>query len=249
MSNTNNNTVTRHILQSSGATVIAEIATLPICTIKTCFQNAKTKQSVTQICREIYSNHGIAGFYRASLPAIGSQVISTSLKWTLYQKLKEKNHLFQDINSAQARLTNGLLSGIIPTLITHPLDVAKVHWQMRSPFPGWRYAMRGYSKTLSKIAVGSVCYYPFYEYFKDVFAAQEQLSRNQKSLLSGICSGLASTLIVHPIDFLKTRHIYNQPLFLGWNPTAYYKGLTLNVCRVVPHFAITMFCIDVVFQQ
>lgn len=57
--------VRNQLISSSLATAIAELATLPICLVKTNYQN--TNQNIPWIIKQIYSREGITGFYRASL--------------------------------------------------------------------------------------------------------------------------------------------------------------------------------------
>jgi hypothetical protein len=141
------------------------------------------------------------------------------MKYTLYKELNKHcdNLVF-----------NGFLSGIITSLITHPIDYLKVHKQMFAQHDYNFY--RGYSKTFLKIGIGSSMFFPLNDMFKkryDVFTA---------SLLSAVIS----TLVMHPFDYMKTRQIYNLPFYQGLNIFKYYKGLSINLLRIVPHFCIVM---------
>ena len=73
LDNNNNNKIFRNIVYSSLATSIAELATLPICTIKTNYQNTHSN-SIINTAKSIYSRGGIKPFYAASVPAIFGQV-------------------------------------------------------------------------------------------------------------------------------------------------------------------------------
>ena len=67
----------KNIIYSSSATAVAEFLTLPICTIKTNFQNIhdmRVKPSILGVVKDIYRRGGIKPFYAASLPAIGGQI-------------------------------------------------------------------------------------------------------------------------------------------------------------------------------
>lgn len=55
----------KHVVESSLGTGVAEILTLPICTIKTNYQNTN-KVSILETISQIRSNYGIRGFYNAS---------------------------------------------------------------------------------------------------------------------------------------------------------------------------------------
>lgn len=100
---------------------------------------------------------------------------------------------------------------------------------------GFRLFYRGYSKTFTKSSIGSVCFFPLFDLFNTYI---------ENASLSAMCSAVISTSIMQPIDYMKTRHIYGQPFRSGWSLRPYFKGLTLNLARVVPHFVITMTLID-----
>jgi hypothetical protein len=219
---------------SAAATLIAEVATLPICTTKTCYQTSNSS-SITQVIRQIYKENGIYGFYRASIPAITSQMISTSSKYVLYRQFDKKMN----------RVSAGIFSGIISSLVTHPMDYFRIAMQTSNKWTtnvsndfntiGPRVLYRGYSKSFSKVVVGSALFFPLTDFFRDTF---------NSIILSSFMSSIISTTIMHPIDYLKTRHIKGLPLYNGLNPLPYYKGLSLNLMRIVPHFTITMSLID-----
>lgn len=219
-----------NIINSAIATTIAELITLPICTIKTNYQNSNSKSIITSI-KTLYKNGGVLIFYKASVPAISSQVFTISSKYFLYRWLNEKNYYYSN------KIINGMISGILVSVFTHPMDVIKIHWQMTKPIStsfrteGFGLLYRGYSKTIWKASVGSALYFPLYDYANEYF---------QKPLYAALFSAVISTIIIQPIDYLKTRHIYGQQLYQGLNPMIYYKGLTLNLMRVVPHFIIIM---------
>lgn len=214
-----------HVVACAVASSVAEIATLPICTLKTNLQN-KSQRDIPYILNSIYTKHGIRGFYNASLWAVSSQVFSTTSKYYLYRRLQE------DVPN---RFLAGGLSGLLASLLTHPLDVIKVHSQMHKSFckqlyqagPGIFY--RGYSKTLSKSTLGSILYLPLFDSFEE---------RLRNPLLSSLCSAVISCTLLQPIDYMKTRQVFGKDL--PSSPLMYFRGLSLNLLRVVPHFCITM---------
>lgn len=222
-------------------TIVAEAATAPICTVKTVYQNSiavggqKTvvNHKVNDIIKQIYHGNGIAGFYRSTFSAIGSQLISSGSKFVLYEHLKKRtNH----------PITAGLLTGILSSFFTHPIDAIKVHRQMNDPIIpkiktlGLHFFWRGYSKTLLKYSVGSVCFLPI----------KDMLTPKYGVLVASFLSAIISTTITQPFDYMKTRQIYGNSVNAGYNPLQYYKGLSLNLARVVPHFTITMVVVDMV---
>ena len=227
-----------HLLHSAIGTCIAELITLPICTVKTNYQNTNS-HSIIHTTKHIMTSHGLGHFWKASIPSISSQIISTSSKYFLYRTLQENKFI------SQYSFINGLVSGITSSILTHPFDYIKIHLQMSQSMSSILSDLkhtnsntivlsklyRGYSKTFSKVLCSSGFFFPLYDYFKHT---------TDNTFVASILSSVTSTLLMHPIDYLKTRHIYGKPLFSGWNPIHYYKGLSLNLLRIVPHFTIVM---------
>jgi hypothetical protein len=225
-----------NIIFSSVATAVAEFTTLPVCTIKTNYQNTNSI-SIISTTKDVYNRSGIRGFYAASFPAIAGQIFSTASKYTIYRYLDTQNDY-----PIKNKFLNGMTAGIISSLVTHPLDVIKIHVQMSTPFNneikkyGFGIFYRGYSKTFVKIAISSSLFFPLYDYFKEKII---------NPVFSAALSAGLTTVCMHPVDYLKTRHMAGLKLYNGINPLNYYKGLTLNLMRIVPHFIITMNMIEI----
>jgi hypothetical protein len=234
----------KNLVTSALATAVAEIATLPICTIKTQYQNGNESKSVVATVKHLYEHGGIRSFYRASFPAISSQMFTTSCKYTMYRALQASN-LRIGSNAYVNNVLHGCLSGVLSTLITHPMDAVKIHWQMGAAFGpvwrtiGWRVFYRGYTKSLGKVLVGSSTFLPIYDTF---------MSNTNHPLLSSVSSAAISGILMQPLDYLKTRQLYGNDLNrtqsrLGQIKQC-YRGVHLNLLRIVPHFGITMCTIE-----
>lgn len=221
------------LINSACGTVVAEVMTLPISTIKTNFQNTPSK-TIVGTTLNLYEKGGFKIFYATSLPAIASQVLSSSSKYVFYRHLEDM-HL-----KNSNKVLNGLLSGIASSLITHPFDSVKIHMQMSTPFipqlrkHGLFLFYRGYSKTFGKVIVSSSLLMPIYDVCKEKF----------NPVTSGLVAGFVGSFCMQPIDYLKTRHVYGLPYYAGYNPLTYYKGFSLTALRIVPHFMITMAIIE-----
>lgn len=223
----------KNIFYSSTATAFAEFATLPICTIKTNFQNIndmKIKPSIIDVTKKVYKRGGIKSFYAASYPAIGGQIFSTTSKYTLYRYFDSNPNY-----PVKNKFLNGLTAGVISSVFTHPMDVIKVHLQMGQRLDNFKNLYRGYSKTFTKIAISSSIFFPLYDTIK---------AKVNNPYLSAGCSGVVACVLMHPIDYLKTRHMAGLDLYCGLNPFVYYRGLSINLLRIVPHFVITMGVIE-----
>ena len=240
------NNMYKYVIASTSATCLAEIATLPICTLKTNYQNSGSS-SIIETFKSILNKNGIKGFYRASGWAISSQILSTSTKYVFYRKIGER------VNN---KFISGAMSGFMGSLMTHPFDVLKMHYQMNIHFipelrkEGPKIFYRGYSKTITKAIGGSILFFPLFDKFNDYYKNNKYT--NNVPIISGmaaISSSIISTTIMQPVDYMKTRHIMNNNynhIVSNRSIKPYFKGLSLNLLRVVPHFVITMTSIKLI---
>ena len=231
------------VISSIGAG-LAEIITLPICTIKTNYQTHLNYPSIFDLTKNIYHKQGIMGFYRSSFAAISTQIIATSTKFTFYNYIK-KIRKSQDHN-IKNNIINGCLGGICASVFSHPFDVIKIHQQNNIKFyqelkkVGVKLFYRGYSKCVTKSVMVTSLLFPFYDFYNN---------KLNNSLLASFSSSITATLIIHPIDYLKVRQVSNQQLYFSFSNISniikyYYRGLHINLFRVTPHFMITMYTIN-----
>ena len=227
------NTVCNNIVTSIIGVGIAEFITLPICTAKTVFQTNLNHRSMIDVFKHIYQTNGLRGFYNASYVASSTQIIATSLKYTSYQFLKKYNNS----NTFLSNAINGVVANISVSLVTHPLDVVRINQQLctfnfnqyiKNP-TAW---YQGYRFTLGKNIMGGIIYLPLYDLMNQ---------RIMNPMLSGFTTAIIGTVIMHPIDLFKTRTIGNQSNIYIQN---IFRGLGINLARIVPHFTIMMTVID-----
>jgi len=234
--NTENKKSANHFINSAVATAVAEIITLPVCTTKTRYQNTDSKSIVTT-ARHIYATQGVRGFYSATAPALGVQMFSTSSKYAMYKYFERNGGIPLIPKEWQNRFLYGTVSGLITSLITHPVDNVRIHMQMNTSFlqqlriVGPYLFYRGYSKTWCKMMVAASLYLPLYDW-------SSELTDNIQG--RAVISATLSTLATHPFDYLKTRHTYGLSVFQGYNPLNYYRGVHVNLLRIIPHFTIMM---------
>ena len=224
----------QNLQASAAATLTAELLTLPICTVKTVYQTGSFTNPREAI-RYIWQNYGLKGFYRASVPAVAAQIFSTASKYHFYRYLEDKDN---NEKTHLRSIKNGIISGIGVSLVTHPLDVVRTLRQrgdkLRLQPSLLTLPYRGYSKTFGKTFIGSCLYFPLYDMF------QHTMDYKHPSVSSFLTAVIATT-IMQPLDYLKVRHISNLSLYdAGWQLQRYFKGLPLNLARVVPHFMIIM---------
>lgn len=221
-------------------TLLAEIATLPACTVKTIYQNNKSL-TIPETIRTIIKTQGTRGFFTASSPAIITQVLSTSSKFTLYEKIKQirKTENSNWIDNS----INGIISGLTGSLITHPFDVWKNFSQRNENY--WVYL-----KNLSRQSLGEFIklgLYPGYTgsigkniaLYSTLFPLNDWYKSKFDSVyISAPLTTLTVSLIVQPFDYYKVVKI------AGNKPSQPFRGFTLMLARNIPHFTITMCVAD-----
>lgn len=219
-----------NIIPSVIGTLSAEILTLPICTIKTVYQNNKSL-SIKQTINQIIKNSGYKGFIQASYPAILSQVISTSTKYSFYTLIKEKRKT--ESSDLISNSLNGMLGGLLGSIFSHPVDVWKNYLQRNEKF-NWKSLdiklyYQGYSASIYKNIVLYSCLFPIYDYYKSKF---------NSIYLSSICTTLTVSFIIQPFDYYKTIKMAGYKESIGLKDLS--RGFSLMLARSIPHFLITM---------
>lgn len=219
-----------NILPSIIGTLTAEILTIPICTVKTVYQNNKNI-SIKETINLIIKNSGYKGFVQASHPAILSQVISTSTKYSFYNYIKDKRKT--ESTDLISNSINGIMGGIFGSFFSHPIDVWKNYLQRNEIFD-WKsfnpkLYYQGYSASIYKNIVLYGCLFPIYDYYKSKF---------DSIYLSSICTTVTVSFIIQPFDYYKTiKMAGNHELIKIKNLT---RGFGLMLARSIPHFLITM---------
>lgn len=223
-----------NLIPSLIGTLVAEVITLPICTIKTVYQNNHSFKSIRYVIKSIYKNSGLVGFVQASPHAIISQLISTSTKYTFYQKIKSYR------NTSSSNLLdnslNGMAGGMVGSLFSHPVDVWK-NYSQRNQIFNWRsfnvkLYYQGYQASLYKNCILYAGLFPIYDYYKSKF---------DSIILSSIMTTLTVSIIIQPFDYYKTIKMAGTNINFDLNNFKQFsRGFNLMVARSIPHFLITM---------
>ncbi len=231
---------TKNILSSAFGTFIAEIVTIPICTLKTVYQN-NPKFTIINAYKHIYhQNSSYRGFFQASCPAIISQIISTSSKYSAYEYIKsvrghsEKGDIFN--NSI-----NGIIGGFVGSIVTHPFDLWKNFVQRNeSYFHHLRFhsiykdqfiingLYQGYSGSLAKNVILYASLFPLLDFYE---------SKTNHFWLASVATTVSVSLIIQPFDYYKVVKMGGFKLKNIQNPM---RGFTLLLARSIPHLFITM---------
>lgn len=223
------------IFISSFGVFLAELITAPICTFKTVFQTEGL--TFSKSFQFIYSKHGVLGFFRSYPLASFNQIISQSSKYTIYfylQNYRSQHQSDKEIN-IKSKICDGIISSAIVTSFSHPMDVIKTIIQRNESIFGEfkKYGIKrfyfGLDKSWMKMVVGGCCFMPIYDYSLQYF---------QNPFYASILTALVSSSIVHPFDYMKTLKMANKSI--PFNISLFYKGISLQYSRIIPHFVITM---------
>jgi hypothetical protein len=222
-----------HIISSGTGVVFAELATIPICTIKT-NKILYPKISGYNLFRTILKRDGIVGFYNASIPAVFSQIISTTSKYTFY-KLIQQERKTNDTDIID-NMINGALGGIGGSFFSHPFDVMRTMKQnnqsIRKEFK-FSNAYRGYSKSITKSFILGGFSFPIFDFCK---------TKTDNIFIASILTTIGSSLFIYPIEYMKIRHMIIGETMTYESPfqKKYYTGYGMHMLKCIPHFTIMM---------
>ena len=226
--------MSNNLFPSIIGTLVAEIVTLPICTIKTVYQN-NSKLNIRQTINLILINSGYRGFFQASVPAIISQMVSTSTKYTFYNKIKEYRQTKS--NDLLSNSMNGIIGGILGSIFAHPIDVWKNYSQRNEKFNwqkiDYKLYYQGYSASMYKNIVLYASLYPIYDFYKHKF---------NSIYISSIATTITVSFIIQPFDYYKTVKIAGNKFDFKLNNLS--RGFGLMLFRSIPHFLITMIIVE-----
>ena len=253
------NKTLNNIFSSAIGTFVAEIVTLPICTLKTVYQNNPTF-TILDTYKHIYyygqshnKNYSYRGFFQASSPAIISQIVSTSSKYSAYEFIKnirntniiedntnivgEKDNKIILLNNSM----NGIVGGLMGSIVTHPFDLWKNFVQrnesyihhlekhnknIKSLITNGLY--QGYTGSIAKNIVLYASLFPLLDYYQ---------SLTPHFWLASLGTTLSVSLLIQPFDYYKVVKMANVEGKIIKNP---FRGFSLLLARSIPHLFITM---------
>ena len=238
----------RFVLIPAAATV-AETCTHPIDFVKT--QVQILKNGMVTCAKDTYKTGGILGFYPSLGPAIARHWIYTTLRVSIYESLVDDNF--------SAKVQAAFLAGATAQFIANPLDFLKIQiisdpTQSISKIASRTFAsygiagfFKGWQPNVARAVLVNSSDLISYDMGKNFLI--KTLGFKDSSLvhfLAGSFSGIMSTLVGTPADFVKSNFIsqhekYNNSLiqcvttlvrergfFVLW------RGATLNWMRLGP---------------
>jgi hypothetical protein len=229
------------IIASAIGGFVSELISSPLCTTKTVFVTDTNFTRVSQAVSQIYNRGGLREFYRAAGPAIVSNIVSSSSKFSIYTICKSsRNTSNGDILNNSL---NGIIAGIMGSTMSQPIDVWKIHKQRNEPLNvkknGLKMFWNGYRQTLIKASCLNSMLYPLNDFYQSCGLAR---------LESQILTACTTTTILYPVEFIRTNKMAATKVNFGWNVLKYYKGIglqyPLNIIRFVTQMQTIYFIQD-----
>ncbi len=234
------------IIASATGGFLSELLSVPLCTTKTVFVTNPQFTHISSAFLHIYKTRGFSGFYQATGPAITTQIVSSSSKFSIYTICKSYRKTKD--NDILNNSLNGIIGGIIGSTISHPIDVWKIHKQrnemLNLKIRGIRILINGYSQTLIKAISLNSMLYPLNDFYQ---------SCGLTKLQSQICTATTTTTILYPIEFIRTNKMATTKANFGWDIRKYYKGIgiqyPLNIVRFITQMQTFYFVKNVLDQK
>lgn len=215
-----------------------EIISIPFFTLKTQFQTIYYHNNIFELCKKIYSKHGVKGFYNAIPSTIITRILSSFIKFFIYVEIKKiRCSSDEDIYN---NMINGCITGCITSLILHPLDVITNNLQRMEKINKTLFQKRilfaGIKQTLLRNMILYSLLFPIYDFcnykFNNIF-------------LACFTTCFISTIILHPIEYKRTKLMAGQ----NANLKKYYRGYIFNLIGCTLHFTTTMYIMQMHLLQ
>lgn len=238
----------------------AEILTHPIYTVKNTMETSRKKLFAS--VELVLKSKGVGGFYSGVQFSTTRQIFSTGARFGFYRPVEAWVSSMEAMNSRfyAAKFLSGAISGLVSNFVVHPFDVLCITAQragvpitagLVGPTIRERLAKEGIAFVYSGFSVGflrnflvGALVFPLNDAAVHLFKVRGLDTAVYTKAVAPITASLIATSIIQPIDFVKTRWTQKQPLWFGWNPRTYYRGWSMNMLRVVPHF----FTVNLVIQ-
>lgn len=246
----------------SGA--VGQYSVYAVDTVKTRIQAANGKLSAFQCAKNIYTKHGLIGFYRGVLGVALLTSPEKSLKLGLNDWMRSSFPRDEDTHALTLgqEMLAGAVAGLGQVVITCPMEICKIRMQLEGKKPlqvlkdiGMKGLYRGTFACWVRDIPFSVLYFPAYHMSKAYFKRNSddgELTTPQM-FITGLGSGTVAAALVTPMDVVKTRIQGSDP---RWNQmgvarsfveiykqegfTSLWKGLSTRIFTRGPQFALTV---------
>ena len=214
--------------------VIGLSTVFPIDLIKTRLQllsaasgssSSTTNIGISSVCRDVYTRHGISGFYRGLLPTALMVAPEKAIKLGVNDYLRD---LFCNFDRTKEtipqQVTAGALTGIVQVAVTNPMEIIKIRLQMSNgltPFMavrelGFRGLYTGSAVTMMRDVPYNIIFFLTYIQLKRALTSSDGEVSRQRILGSGVAAGMVAAFVGTPMDVVKSRiQMRNSPYTNG----------------------------------
>lgn len=214
--------------------VIAEGVTYPVLTFRTKYMTSQTNM--------LHLLKTSKGYYSGLSWALLNSGIGFPCRYLAFDLLNGN----EEGLPLYKRVLLGFLAGILTTPIIHiPFafssyyqeDHKKLSKEIKSK--GIKIIFRGMSSTMIRNAVGNSLFIPINSYVLDKLSYLDDQSR---VICSAFISGVAGSIVLHPIENKQIRHTLGHSHWLS-GIRQYYRGFSLSLLRIVPYYLITFYLV------
>lgn len=210
---------------------IAEIATIPIYTIMTNYQTSN--KSIIQITKNIYQQKKIFGFYNSVGYSVLSRLLSSGIKYNLYQNLKQyRNTQNSDLLN---NMINSAISGCIGGIIVHPIDVCVNYTQRCEKITLSKKLFSGLTTTIFRNLLLYSLLFSMFDFVKH---------KTNNVYISCLTTTFITTSIMTPIEYIRSNIMTGTIKYNQIKIKNLYRGYYLNLTKNSMHFLITMVILE-----
>lgn len=206
---------------------VAETLTTPIYTITTNYQTSN--KSILQITKDIYKQKNIFGFYNSVGYTILSRLLSSGVKYNLYQNLKQYRNTQN--NNLLNNMINSAISGCIGGIISHPIDVCVNYIQRGENITFGKKLFSGLMTTIMRNLLLYSLLFSMFDFIK---------YKTNNTYISCLVTSFITTSIMTPIEYIRANIMTGTIKYNQIKLKNSYKGFYLNLARNGIHFTITM---------
>ena len=164
----------RYLGASMVGNVIAETLTTPLRVTMEVYRT--TNMNLATSIKTIANRRG---FFNGLIPALASKTVSSPLKFFLYQYFKKRNGT--NDGDLKSNVKNGMLGGVIGTVLTNPLSV----WRMkrsRGEVMHLNFALKGLGMSVLRCIPFYSLIYPTRDFYKHHFKLAISFSASPGSI-------------------------------------------------------------------
>lgn len=216
---------------------ISRIIILPLCSIKTNYQI--NTLSIKETTKDIYHNRGLIGFINSTPYVIISKILTSGMKYYIYNGLKYKYH--EDNNKKTIDIKYCMISGLITTvsttLITHPFEILITRKQANKS---------GYNNLYTGLPLSLYINFAIYTILFPIY--DKLMFETNNILLSSVISSSICTLLVYPYENIRTqisvkssykynyKNIFNKSIWRGFHITNFTHCIGLYITMLSKNY-------------